>query len=86
MCQGNIDDEQHWSNMFQQELIRHLTVEELVLYRLFEKYLDLQGNNIIDQCKYKHQYMKKQLFLLETTPITDTKYCLTFYRLIKKFV
>ncbi|CAF4947751.1 unnamed protein product, partial [Rotaria sp. Silwood1] len=41
MCQGNIDDEQHWSNMFQQELIRHLTVEELVLYQLFEKYLDL---------------------------------------------
>ena len=64
MCQGNIDDQQHWSNQLQQELIRHSTAEEIILYPAFEKYLDKQGNQIVDQGRHEHQHVSQYLFIL----------------------
>ena len=31
ISRGNVDDQQRWSNLFQQELLRHLAAEQIIL-------------------------------------------------------
>ncbi len=57
ISQGNIDDQQQWSNQFQEELIRYITAEELVLYPSFQKYLHKEGEKMVDQSRHEHEHV-----------------------------
>lgn len=37
ISQGNADDQQYWSNLFQQEILRHLTAEQIIPFRQLDK-------------------------------------------------
>lgn len=55
---GNIDDQQHWSNLLQQELVQHLSAERIVLHRALEKSLDEYGKDILNQEDREHARVK----------------------------
>jgi len=57
LSKGNIDDQQYWSNQFQQTLIRHLTAEQILLFPAFEKYID-KGNQLKHEDYIQHKQVQ----------------------------
>jgi hypothetical protein len=55
MSNGNIDDQQYWSNQFQQDFIRHWTAEEWILFLAYEKYLEENVKESIYQSQNDHE-------------------------------
>ena len=55
MSTGNIDDQQSWSNQFQQDFIRHCTAEELILFPAYEKYIKENNSEMIHQSQRDHR-------------------------------
>ncbi|CAF1211275.1 unnamed protein product [Adineta ricciae] len=85
MSNGNVDDQQSWSNQFRQDFIRHSTAEELILFPAYEKYIKENNTELIHQSQRDHREMKKLLFILDLTTITDPKYRFIFDQLIELF-
>jgi hemerythrin superfamily protein len=63
MSEGNISNQQHFALQFQQELTKHSTAEEMILYPAFEQYLGDEGKKIADEDRNEHQTVCLILFL-----------------------
>ncbi|CAF4282621.1 unnamed protein product, partial [Rotaria sordida] len=80
--QGNLPEQERFSTQFQQELTKHATAEEAVLYPAFEKYLGSEGKKIADEDRMEHQTVKKLLHKLKETPVSDSQHRMIFDELM----
>ncbi|CAF1049356.1 unnamed protein product [Rotaria sordida] len=82
MSQGDIKEQERLSIQFQQELTKHSTAEETVLYPAFEQYLGPEGKQIADQGRNEHETIKKLLHSLGTTPVSNPQHRIIFSELM----
>ncbi|CAF1057953.1 unnamed protein product [Rotaria sordida] len=82
MSQGDIKKQERLSIQFRQELTKHSTAEETILYPAFEQYLGPEGKKIADQDRNEHETVKKLLHLLGTTPVSNPQHRIIFSELM----
>ncbi|CAF2896469.1 unnamed protein product [Rotaria sp. Silwood2] len=84
LAEGNIATKQEYALKFQEELTKHSTAEETVLYPAFEQYLGLEGKRIADQDRKEHETVKQLLSQLASTSVSDPKHRIIFDELMTK--
>ncbi len=55
MSQGNVNEQKRITLQFEQELKKHSSAEEMILYPAFEKYLGDEGKKIADEDRAEHE-------------------------------
>ncbi len=58
MAEGNVNDQQRFTLKFAEELTKHSTAEEMILYPAFEQYLGAEGKKIADEDRAEHQTVR----------------------------
>ncbi|CAF3629387.1 unnamed protein product [Rotaria sordida] len=80
----NIATKQEYALKFQEELAKHNTAEESVLYPAFEQYLGSEGKKIADQDRKELQTVKQLLSQLVSISVSDPQHCVIFDKLMTK--
>ncbi|CAF1411477.1 unnamed protein product [Rotaria sordida] len=84
LSEGNIATKQEYALKFQEELAKHNTAEESVLYPAFEQYLGSEGKKIADQDRKELQTVKQLLSQLVSISVSDPQHCVIFDKLMTK--
>ncbi|KXN85747.1 hypothetical protein AN958_10930 [Leucoagaricus sp. SymC.cos] len=63
---NDADAQARWTHLFTWEIARHAVGEEIVVYPLMEKYLGARGKELADKDRLDHQYVKEQLYELQS--------------------